>query len=230
MGSPTDSGRPRSGRFSDKCKEISPMPSPEASISRCRVRYPSSHILSTERSCLGAEANNSGFYETRFQKNCKTVSSPVRFNGRSNSYDSLGQIENDTYSNVLNSLWRAAYQPLEFSLQIPPWLITHIAWWADYMNLTQGLKWRISPTTVLTTDTSLQGWGGHLLSKRVQGRWRCCQQRQQINVLELQAVFNSLKSFLPKVRGQTVLVQTDNTTVLHYINKLGGTKSLKLCS
>ena len=100
MGSPTDSGRPRSGRFSDKHKEISPMPSPEASISRCRVRYPSSHILCTERSCLGAEANSSGLYETRFQKNCKTVSSPVRFNGRSNSYDSLGQIENETYSNV----------------------------------------------------------------------------------------------------------------------------------
>ena len=131
----------------------------------------------------------------------------------------------------LNSLWRAAYQPLEFSLQIPPWLITHIAWWADYTNLTQGLKWRrISPTRVLTTDASLEGWGGHLLSKRVQGRWRRCQQRQHINVLELQAVFNSLKSFLPKVRGQTVLVQTDNTTVLHYINKLGGTKSLKMCN
>ena len=30
--------------------------------------------------------------------------------------------------------------------------------------------------------------------------------------------------------GQTVLVQTDNMTVLHYINKLGGTKSLSLCN
>ena len=117
MGSPTDSGRPRSGRFSDKHKEISPMPSPEASISRCRVGYPSSHILFTKRSCLGAEANSSGLHETRFQKNCETVSSPVRFNGRSNSYDSLGQIENETYSNV-------SKQSLEGCISTPRVLFT----------------------------------------------------------------------------------------------------------
>ena len=58
----------------------------------------------------------------------------------------------------LNTHWRAAYQPLDFLLQIPHWLIEHIAWWTDLSNLTQGSMWKkIPPTRVLTTDASLEG-------------------------------------------------------------------------
>jgi hypothetical protein len=41
------------------------------------------------------------------------------------------------------------------------------------------------------------------------------------------AIFKALKAF--QVRDKTVLVQTDNTTVICYINKAGGTKSPQLC-
>ena len=48
--------------------------------------------------------------------------------------------------------------------------------------------------------------------------------------LELKAVFLALKSFEHLCRDQTVLVATDNTTVVSYINKEGGMRSGSLCA
>ena len=48
-------------------------------------------------------------------------------------------------------------------------------------------------------------------------------------MLELQAVCLALQQFLPLLRGKTVLVQMDNSTVQAYIAKQGGTHSLELC-
>lgn len=49
-----------------------------------------------------------------------------------------------------------------------------------------------------------------------------------INMLELMAVFLALKHFLPFLEGFHVLVRTDNTTVVVYISRQGGTRSLQL--
>ncbi len=43
-----------------------------------------------------------------------------------------------------------------------------------------------------------------------------------INCLEMLAVFQALKQFLPDLRGHRVLVHTDNTSVVSYINRQGG--------
>ena len=51
-----------------------------------------------------------------------------------------------------------------------------------------------------------------------------------INHLELKAVFLALKEFRTLVCNKTVLIATDNTTVVAYINKEGGMKSGSLCA
>ena len=51
-----------------------------------------------------------------------------------------------------------------------------------------------------------------------------------INYLELKAVLLALKAFEPLCRGRVVLVATDNTTVVAYINKEGGLRSGSLCA
>ncbi len=43
-----------------------------------------------------------------------------------------------------------------------------------------------------------------------------------INFLEMLAVFEALKHFLPDLRGHHVLVCTDNRSVVSYINHQGG--------
>ncbi len=59
-------------------------------------------------------------------------------------------------------------------------------------------------------------WSGHHLT------WH-------INCLEMLAVFRALKHFLPDLRNHNVLVRTDNTAVVSYINHQGGLRSLPLC-
>ena len=49
-----------------------------------------------------------------------------------------------------------------------------------------------------------------------------------INCLEMLAVFQALKHFLPDLRGHHVLVRTDNTSVVSYINHQGGLRSRPL--
>ncbi len=55
-------------------------------------------------------------------------------------------------------------------------------------------------------------WSGHHLT------WH-------INCLEMLAVFRALKHFLPDLRNHNVLVRTDNTAVVSYINHQGGLRS-----
>ncbi len=47
-----------------------------------------------------------------------------------------------------------------------------------------------------------------------------------INCLEMLAVFQVLKHFLPDLRGHHVLVRTDNTSVVSYINRQGGLRGV----
>lgn len=49
---------------------------------------------------------------------------------------------------------------------------------------------------------------------------------QHINQLELLAVIKAFRSFKSLITGQDILLVMDNTTVMHYVNKQGGTHSL----
>ena len=54
--------------------------------------------------------------------------------------------------------------------------------------------------------------------------------RLHINVLELVAVSLVLKRLKDQCHNQTVLVAIDNSTVVAYINKHGGTHSAEICT
>ena len=54
--------------------------------------------------------------------------------------------------------------------------------------------------------------------------------RLHINVLELKAFSLALQRFKDQCQNQTVLVATDNSTVVAYINKQGGTHSVEICA
>ena len=60
------------------------------------------------------------------------------------------------------------------------------------------------------------------------GVWTEDQSRLHINVLEMKAIFLSLSRAAHKVKNSTVLVSTDNTTVVAYIRHQGGTHSTEL--
>ncbi len=75
---------------------------------------------------------------------------------------------------------------------------------------------------MLTTDASLRGWGAILEGCSSQGLWKDHHLSWHINRLEMLAVFLALKNFLADLRGHHVLVHSDNTSVVCYINHQGG--------
>ena len=74
----------------------------------------------------------------------------------------------------------------------------------------------------LFTDASNEGWGAHLGDYMAKGVWLKSENALHINLLELKAVLLALKRFERLCCNQIVLVCTDNTTVVSYINKEGG--------
>ena len=80
------------------------------------------------------------------------------------------------------------------------------------------------------TDTSKEGWGAHLNERTARGTWSLPESKLHINHLELKAVFLALKEFQDLCSNNIVLVATDNTTVVAYINKEGGDEiGLPMC-
>ena len=75
-----------------------------------------------------------------------------------------------------------------------------------------------------------KGWGAHLNEFTARGSWSVPESKLHINYLELKAVFLALKEFQNLCVGKIVLVATDNTTVVAYINKEGGMRSGPLCA
>ena len=121
----------------------------------------------------------------------------------------------------------------DLSVQIPshPSIEPHLQRWRVRSLLEEGVIFPPPrPSMTLTSDASLGGWGAHLDHLQVAGLWDDTWCLRHINVLELEAVRRALLHFLPYVRGRFVKVRTDNTTVVAFINRQGGTHSRQLWS
>ena len=120
---------------------------------------------------------------------------------------------------------------LEKVIPLPPSLQPHLDWWLDEGNVLRGQPLHpLSHALQLFTDASNEGWGAHLGDSTARGVWSEVESQLHINFLELKAVFLALRSFELLCQNQIVLVATDNTTVVAYINKQGGMKSGSLCA
>jgi hypothetical protein len=105
-----------------------------------------------------------------------------------------------------------------------------LRWWSCLHNVSVGVPFPSPPHQMtLTTDASLKGWGGFIENHTAKGLWSPQEMVYHINSLELWAVRNSLRELELLVLGKKILVRSDNSTVVAYINKQGGTKSESLC-
>ena len=105
-----------------------------------------------------------------------------------------------------------------------PWteaIVAHLDWWQNPSNVMKGADLHPKDHSIqLFTDASNKGWGAHLDQNSTKGLWSEQEKRLHINVLELKAVSLALRDFKDQCQNQTVLVATDNSTVVAYINKL----------
>ncbi|KAI2653798.1 hypothetical protein H4Q32_014146 [Labeo rohita] len=85
-----------------------------------------------------------------------------------------------------------------------------------------GVRSSLSPRNTSDCDASLTSWGAVMSGHPARGLWSGRHLTWHINCLEMLAVFRALKHFLPDLIGRHVLVRTDNTAVVYYINHQGG--------
>ncbi|KAL0182109.1 hypothetical protein M9458_021484, partial [Cirrhinus mrigala] len=81
---------------------------------------------------------------------------------------------------------------------------------------------------VVHTDASTTGWGAVCNGQAASGSWTGPRLLWHINCLELLAVLLALRRFLPMLRHKHVLVHTDNTATVAYINRQGGLRSRRM--
>ena len=126
--------------------------------------------------------------------------------------------------------WRVP-ESLEKEIPVPRSLHPHLFWWTKEANVLLGQPLHpLSHAIQIFTDASKEGWGAHLGDFTTSGTWSVPESHLHINFLELKAVLLALKRFQYLVQGKAVLVATDNTTVVAYINKEGGMRSGSLCA
>ena len=113
-------------------------------------------------------------------------------------------------------------------ITVPKWVLSEVAWWSSPAVL-QGLPLATRETEVtLFMDASSLGWGAQLGSHLTQGLWSASQRSWHINVLEMQAVINAVRDFLPHLRSRVVRLMCDNAVTVAYIKNEGGTRSCTL--
>ena len=130
----------------------------------------------------------------------------------------------------LKNNWRVP-ESLEKVIPIPRALHPHLQWWLEENNVLTGQSLHpIKHALQIFTDASKEGWGAHLNEHTARGAWSLPESKLHLNYLELKAVFLALKEFQDLCTSKMVLVATNNTTVVSYINKEGGMRSGPLCA
>ena len=105
-----------------------------------------------------------------------------------------------------------------------------LSWWMVRDHLLVGVRFGTpAPDLHLYSDASSSGWGAHLLDQTVSGVWSAQEKLLHINLLEMKALFLALQAFQEDVASHHVTAMCDNSTVVAYVNKQGGTVSRPLC-
>jgi hypothetical protein len=102
-----------------------------------------------------------------------------------------------------------------------------IKWWMEKAHL-KAVKIRQDKYDLtIFTDASPTGWGAHCNDTESRGFWTPLEQKLHINVLELKAIQLGLHIFANDKSDVKILIRTDSTTAISYVNKYGGCRSDK---
>ena len=130
----------------------------------------------------------------------------------------------------LKSQWSPESDPPSLPVALPEEARRDLSWWMVRDHLLVGVRFGTpAPDLHLYSDASSSGWGAHLLDQNVSRVWSAQEKLLHINLLEMKALFLALQAFREDVAGHHVTAMCDNSTVVAYVNKQGGTVSRPLC-
>ena len=132
----------------------------------------------------------------------------------------IKSIERDKNSALVRANWNFA-ETMFLSIEAK----SEILWWLNHAESNVRLMRKGGPDFEMETDASNEGWGAAAYDWEAGGRWAEWE-KDHINVLELEAIYLGLKSFVRET-GLNIHVATDNVTAKTYVNKGGGVRSRK---
>lgn len=109
-------------------------------------------------------------------------------------------------------------------MTISNYVMLDVEWWLknlmkSFNDIKQDhFEWEIF------TDASESGWGACAKGQRTHGWWTEEDVNNHINFLELKAIYLGLKSLCNHVTDSNILIRSDNTTAISYINRMGSVK------
>lgn len=110
---------------------------------------------------------------------------------------------------------------------VPELALMELEWWLKNHETPSSLH---NPPTkhFLTTDASEKAWGACLNNKEISGLWLPQERHFHSNIKEMLAVYHAIEQQSLFLKNTTVMLQSDNKTVVSYIRKEGGSKSTQL--
>lgn len=141
-------------------------------------------------------------------------------------------------------LGRLHMRPLQFHLLTLSWpgsrdpqvlvpMADHVRphlWWTRDQHLLERVPFEIfRPSLAVTIHTLQSSWGAFCKGRTSAGVWSEEEARLHIIVLEPEAVMRALAALQDHVQGRSLVVFSDNSTRMAYINRQGGTHSPQLC-
>ena len=140
----------------------------------------------------------------------------------SNPYEAFSVVSEDQL---------ALPQSLDKIVLISQLIKDHLAWWMDPQNVLKGSNLHQREHNMLMfTDASEKGWGAHLSNRTVSGACPAIRKRLAYQYFRAESCFSSPKTFSKTIEAKIVLVSSDNSTVVSYINKEGGIHSFEMCA
>jgi len=111
--------------------------------------------------------------------------------------------------------------------------LNDVRWWKDSVMKSFQKIYTDQYDLVIFTDASLTGWGATCNGRNTRGFWTVEEKNtcvmseliaSDINVLELLAIKHALSSLVID-QNISILIRSDNTTAIAYVNNFGGCKS-----
>ena len=117
----------------------------------------------------------------------------------------------------------------ESQVRLDNGMVQDLKWWTTSAASFNGRPLQISKwDQKIESDASLRGWGASSQGTSTGGPWTEKEREHHINYLELLAAFLALRTFVRNKMGISVLLLLDNVTAIAFINRMGGSHSVRL--
>ena len=111
-------------------------------------------------------------------------------------------------------------------MQIDQQMKAELLWWIKNVKYQIRVIDRKQVDLTVVTDSSTVGWGCQFNEISFNGKWNTSESKLHINALELLAIWMSLRAIRSTICNKNIVVMSDSTTAVSYINNMGGLKSL----